>query len=191
MTELATAGGRRADVEAPEVRDAGSTRFAFVHFVLPPLAVAAAVVGVWLFVTYQLLRRDQRSFLPPPHEVVSRGLPRVGSPAADPRGPRPNHGGRRDRPRHRVRHRHARRDSDEPGDVARANRLPIRRDPSDDPARRDRADHRSQDGLLEQQPDRHLRDDLHVPDHRQHSVRAEVARPHRSTTSSRCTERVG
>ena len=36
-----------------------------------------------------------------------------------------------------------------------------------------------------------LRDDLHVPDHRQHPVRAEVARPPRSTTSSRCTGRVG
>lgn len=46
----------------------------FVRFVLPPLGVALAVVGVWLFVTYQLLREDQRAFLPPPQEVVSRGL---------------------------------------------------------------------------------------------------------------------
>ena len=53
----------------------GTSRVArFVNFVLPPLGVAAAVVGVWLLVTYQLLRRDQRSFLPPPHEVVSRGF---------------------------------------------------------------------------------------------------------------------
>ena len=61
----------------------------FARFVLPPLAVAAAVIGMWLFVTYSLLREDQRPFLPPPQDVVSRGLPRLGPPATDPRGTRP------------------------------------------------------------------------------------------------------
>ena len=46
----------------------------FVHFVLPPMAVAAVVIGMWLFVTYSLLREDQRPFLPPPQDVVSRGF---------------------------------------------------------------------------------------------------------------------
>jgi NitT/TauT family transport system permease protein len=46
----------------------------FVRFVLPPLAVAGGVVGIWLFVTYQLLREDQRAFLPPPQDVLSRGF---------------------------------------------------------------------------------------------------------------------
>jgi NitT/TauT family transport system permease protein len=46
----------------------------FVRFVVPPLCVAAGVIGVWYFVTYRLLRRDQRPFLPPPQEVLSKGF---------------------------------------------------------------------------------------------------------------------
>lgn len=46
----------------------------FVRFVVPPICVAAGVVCVWLFVTYRLLRQDQRPFLPPPQEVVDRGF---------------------------------------------------------------------------------------------------------------------
>jgi NitT/TauT family transport system permease protein len=45
-----------------------------VEFVLPPLAVAAGVIGLWLLVTYGLLREDQRTFLPPPQEVLSNGF---------------------------------------------------------------------------------------------------------------------
>jgi len=74
MTELATAADT-APTAMPQ-KSATPARLVsrFVHFVLPPLAVAAAVVGVWLFVTYRLLRRDQRAFLPPPQDVVSRGF---------------------------------------------------------------------------------------------------------------------
>jgi NitT/TauT family transport system permease protein len=46
----------------------------FVRFVFPPLCVAAGVVAVWYVVTYVLLRRDQRSFLPPLQEVLSKGF---------------------------------------------------------------------------------------------------------------------
>ena len=67
------------DVVAPEVLPTGSPSRGGrmsrgVRFVGPPLAVAAGVVGIWLFVTYQLLRTDQRSFLPPPQHVLREGF---------------------------------------------------------------------------------------------------------------------
>jgi NitT/TauT family transport system permease protein len=68
MTDLAGA----APVAMP--RSAGGRVFRLVRFVVPPMCVAAGVVGIWLFVTYGLLRQDQRPFLPPPQEVVSRGF---------------------------------------------------------------------------------------------------------------------
>jgi NitT/TauT family transport system permease protein len=46
----------------------------FARFVLPPLAVAAGVIGLWLFISYQLLRDEQRTFLPPPQDVLSKGF---------------------------------------------------------------------------------------------------------------------
>jgi NitT/TauT family transport system permease protein len=58
----------------PMPRSGGGRASRFVRFVVPPLCVAAGVVGLWLFVTYGLLRRDQRPFLPPPHDVVARGF---------------------------------------------------------------------------------------------------------------------
>ena len=117
----------------------------FVRFVLPPMAVAAVVIGMWLFVTYSLLREDQRPFLPPPQDVVSRGfldwdrlqpilagLGRtalvavtglaiafvIGTAVAD---------------------------GDEPGHVAGADVLPLRRDPADGAVGRHRSARRAAD----------------------------------------------
>ena len=46
----------------------------FVRYVVPPLCVAAGVIALWCLVTYGLLRTDQRSFLPPPQQVLSKGF---------------------------------------------------------------------------------------------------------------------
>ena len=40
-------------------------------FVLPPLAVAGLVIGVWYFATYVVLDAQRRFLLPPPHAVVT------------------------------------------------------------------------------------------------------------------------
>jgi NitT/TauT family transport system permease protein len=45
-----------------------------VRRVLPPLLVLAGFIGVWYFITYNLLESDQRFLLPPPHEVVQFGF---------------------------------------------------------------------------------------------------------------------
>jgi NitT/TauT family transport system permease protein len=45
-----------------------------VRTVAPPLAVLAAVVGVWYAVTYWALAPRRRFLLPPPHEVVTDGF---------------------------------------------------------------------------------------------------------------------
>jgi NitT/TauT family transport system permease protein len=42
--------------------------------VLPPILIFAAFIGVWYFITYNLLESDQRFLLPPPHEVVRFGF---------------------------------------------------------------------------------------------------------------------
>ena len=90
MTESATAADA-APTSKPRMSATPARLVSrFVHFVLPPLAVAAAVVGVWLFVTYQLLREDQRAFLPPPQRGRVARLPRLGPSATDPRGPGPH-----------------------------------------------------------------------------------------------------
>ena len=66
------------DLAKPAIRRSEGRRQSrldrFVRFVVPPMGVAAGVVGVWLIVTYSLLRDDQRPFLPPPQEVVARGF---------------------------------------------------------------------------------------------------------------------
>ena len=63
---------RPASAHQPE--QPASRWIRFVRFVVPPMGVAALVIGMWLFITYSLLREDQRPFLPPPQEVVSRGF---------------------------------------------------------------------------------------------------------------------
>jgi NitT/TauT family transport system permease protein len=45
-----------------------------VRRLLPPLLVLAGFIGVWYFITYNLLESDQRFLLPPPHEVVQFGF---------------------------------------------------------------------------------------------------------------------
>jgi NitT/TauT family transport system permease protein len=45
-----------------------------VRFVFPPLCVAVGVVALWYVITYGLLRRDQRPFLPPLQQVLSKGF---------------------------------------------------------------------------------------------------------------------
>ncbi|RDI56008.1 ABC transporter permease [Nocardia mexicana] len=42
--------------------------------VVAPLAVLALVIGVWYFVSYQVLAPARRFLLPPPHQVVTKGL---------------------------------------------------------------------------------------------------------------------
>ena len=44
------------------------------RLVAPPALVAAGVIGVWYLFTYHVLDRDQRFFLPPPHQVVDVGF---------------------------------------------------------------------------------------------------------------------
>ena len=44
------------------------------RLVAPPTVVAAGVIGVWYLFTYFVLDRDQRFFLPPPHQVVDVGF---------------------------------------------------------------------------------------------------------------------
>ena len=42
---------------------------------LPPLGVAGLAIGVWYFITYQVLDPDRRFLLlPPPHEVADKGF---------------------------------------------------------------------------------------------------------------------
>jgi NitT/TauT family transport system permease protein len=45
-----------------------------VRTLLPPLMVLAGFIGIWYFITYNLLESDQRFLLPPPHEVVQFGF---------------------------------------------------------------------------------------------------------------------
>jgi NitT/TauT family transport system permease protein len=43
--------------------------------VLPPLGVAAFAIGVWYFISYQVIDPDRRRFLlPPPQDVIHRGF---------------------------------------------------------------------------------------------------------------------
>ncbi len=42
--------------------------------IVPPAAVAAAVIGFWYLFTYFVLGQDQRFYLPPPHQVVDVGF---------------------------------------------------------------------------------------------------------------------
>lgn len=44
------------------------------RLVAPPAVVAAGVIGIWYLFTYFVLDRDQRFFLPPPHQVVDVGF---------------------------------------------------------------------------------------------------------------------
>src|SRR5690349_16170426 len=39
-----------------------------------PLVVFAAVIGVWLFLSEVVLDKDRRFLLPPPQDVVSKGI---------------------------------------------------------------------------------------------------------------------
>lgn len=41
---------------------------------LPPLAVLAVVIGIWYFVSYQVLDETEKFLLPPPHEVLTDGF---------------------------------------------------------------------------------------------------------------------
>ncbi|SBW17070.1 ABC transporter [Candidatus Protofrankia californiensis] len=67
---------------APPAGPAGPARGAHAHsrwgravrVVAPPLAVLAAVVGVWYAVSYLALAPRRRFLLPPPHEVVTDGF---------------------------------------------------------------------------------------------------------------------
>lgn len=45
-----------------------------VEVVVPPLLVAAIVIGVWYFASYVVLDAQRRFLLPPPHDVVRYGM---------------------------------------------------------------------------------------------------------------------
>jgi len=59
-------------VSEPVARRGPARRIAVA--VLPPLAVSALVVGAWTWVSYVTLDEHQRSFLPPPQDVVRDGF---------------------------------------------------------------------------------------------------------------------
>lgn len=42
--------------------------------VLPPVAVAAVFIGIWLFITYQVLAPRRRFLMPPPQDVLFDGI---------------------------------------------------------------------------------------------------------------------
>jgi NitT/TauT family transport system permease protein len=46
---------------------------------VPPLMVFAAILGIWLVLTYAVLAPDQRFLLPPPQDVLAHGLLRWSS----------------------------------------------------------------------------------------------------------------
>jgi NitT/TauT family transport system permease protein len=57
--------------------DAGKPNHRLRHMlgvVLPPLAVAAVVIGVWYFATYVVLDAQRRFLLPPPDAVVTKSF---------------------------------------------------------------------------------------------------------------------
>ena len=60
-----------APEERPGVADRAAQR---ARLLGPPTVVAAAVIGIWYLFTYFVLDRDQRFFLPPPHQVVDVGF---------------------------------------------------------------------------------------------------------------------
>ncbi len=71
-TEDAGDAGDPVAVAAPS---GNATRAADrVRLLGPPAVVAAGVIGLWYLFTYFVLDRDQRFFLPPPHEVVDVGF---------------------------------------------------------------------------------------------------------------------
>ncbi len=57
-------------------RAAGSSVSAML---IPPLAVLAAILVIWLALTYFVLGADQRFLLPPPQDVIAEGLLRWSS----------------------------------------------------------------------------------------------------------------
>lgn len=69
-----TGQAAQVDGERQAAPTAGSPWRRVLTGVLPPLAVALAVVGCWLVVSYVLLDADRRFLLPPPQRVLSVGL---------------------------------------------------------------------------------------------------------------------
>jgi NitT/TauT family transport system permease protein len=74
---LGTTNAGAATLAAPEVpvdgrriRSAG----ALVGRVLPPIAVAAAFIGIWLVITYGVLEPRRRFLMPPPQDVLTEGI---------------------------------------------------------------------------------------------------------------------
>ena len=62
------------DVESNDVHGAADRATARFRLLGPPTVVAAGVIGIWYLFTYFVLDRDQRFFLPPPHQVIDVGF---------------------------------------------------------------------------------------------------------------------
>ncbi len=74
--EAATAGtpSDGAFDAPPDGRGTATRAVRRARLVAPPALVAAGVIGIWYLFTYFVLDRDQRFFLPPPHQVVDVGF---------------------------------------------------------------------------------------------------------------------
>ncbi len=68
----APAGQAEATADGPQQRPSPARRL--IRTVLPPVVVAALVVGIWLFISYVMLAPSRRFLLPPPQEVISVGF---------------------------------------------------------------------------------------------------------------------
>lgn len=73
-TQISEPEATTADVESIEVHGAADRAGAQFRLLGPPTLVAAGVIGIWYLFTYFVLDRDQRFFLPPPHQVVDVGF---------------------------------------------------------------------------------------------------------------------
>jgi NitT/TauT family transport system permease protein len=79
-TETSSATGRAATasrpvkVILPRGRRTGGSRGGRLLAIVPPLIVAAIVVGIWYLVSYYGLSPTQRFILPAPHDVIKVGF---------------------------------------------------------------------------------------------------------------------
>jgi NitT/TauT family transport system permease protein len=68
---VAVPSAARESGAAPRSRSAVRN---LVRAALPPLVVAAGVVGIWLFISYVVLAPRRRFLLPPPQQVINVGF---------------------------------------------------------------------------------------------------------------------
>jgi NitT/TauT family transport system permease protein len=59
---------------APVRRGAGAVLRKVAHGWLPPIGVAAVLIGIWYYVADVGLSQDERFLLPPPHQIFTQGF---------------------------------------------------------------------------------------------------------------------